>query len=86
MNPAMCAVLSNKAGVTQTGRLFAHGSIVAREYSIPVVMGTRTATQRIRDGEIITGDGSTGRVVLNRNQDSTFMQRGNHVAIHPASL
>jgi pyruvate,water dikinase len=33
------------AVVTDTGGALSHGSIVAREYGIPAVMGTNTATK-----------------------------------------
>ena len=41
-----------------------HGSIVAREYGIPAVLGTGVATERIHTGQIITLDGSAGLVTL----------------------
>jgi pyruvate,water dikinase len=50
--------------VTDIGGLLAHGSIVAREYGIPAVMGTGNATQRIVSGQEITVDGSAGTVTL----------------------
>ncbi len=50
--------------VTDIGGPLSHGSIVAREYGIPAVMGTGVATKRILNGEIITVDGSTGIVTL----------------------
>ena len=35
--------------VTDNGGLLSHAAIVAREYGIPGVVGTREATERIRD-------------------------------------
>ena len=52
------------AVVTDVGGPLSHGSIVAREYGIPAVMGTGEATRRIRSGQIITVDGSAGTVTL----------------------
>ena len=52
------------AVVTDIGGPLSHGSIVAREYGIPAVMGTGSATRRIRDGQTITVDGSAGVVLL----------------------
>jgi pyruvate,water dikinase len=46
------------------GGVAAHGSIVAREYDIPAVMGTGSATQRIASGRIVTVDGDAGSVTL----------------------
>jgi pyruvate,water dikinase len=52
------------AVVTDIGGPLSHSSIVAREYGIPAVMATGLATRRIRDGQTITVDGSTGIVTL----------------------
>ncbi len=52
------------AVVTDIGGPLSHGSIVAREYGIPAVMGTGVATRRIRSGQLITVDGSAGTVTL----------------------
>lgn len=53
------------AVVTDIGGPLSHGSIVAREYGIPAVMGTGAATRRIQSGQMITVDGSSGVVTLN---------------------
>ena len=50
--------------VTDTGGVLAHGAIVAREYAIPAVMGTKIGTAVITDGQRITVDGDTGEVFL----------------------
>jgi phosphohistidine swiveling domain-containing protein len=50
--------------VTDVGGPLSHGSIVAREYGIPAVLGTGVATRRIRDGQTISVDGNDGTVVL----------------------
>ncbi|MBN1372348.1 MAG: hypothetical protein JW987_10460 [Anaerolineaceae bacterium] len=57
------------AVVTDIGGPLSHGSIVAREYGIPAVMGTGVATRRIQDGQIITVDGDNGLVVLKLGQE-----------------
>ena len=48
--------------VTDSGGLFSHSAIVAREYGIPGVVGTRDATDRIRDGARVRVDGDAGEV------------------------
>jgi pyruvate,water dikinase len=48
--------------VTDAGGLLSHGAVVAREYRIPAVVGTRFATQVIRDGQAIEVDGNQGWV------------------------
>lgn len=50
--------------VTDTGGVLSHGAIVAREYAIPAVMGTKIATRVIRDGQRITVDGDAGQVLI----------------------
>ncbi len=48
--------------VTGIGGSFSHRSIVPREYGIPAVTATGEATRRIRTGQLITVDGSAGKV------------------------
>ena len=50
--------------VTDVGGPLSHGSIVAREYGIPAVLGTGVATRRIQNGQTITVDGGAGTVEL----------------------
>ncbi len=50
--------------VTDSGGLLSHSAIVAREYGIPGVVGTRDATRRIADGARVKVDGNTGEVAV----------------------
>ena len=50
--------------VTDNGGLLSHAAIVAREYGIPGVVGTREATERIADGDPIRVDGDAGEVTV----------------------
>jgi pyruvate,water dikinase len=52
------------AVVTDIGGPLSHGSIVAREYGIPAVLGTGAATARISNGQTVTVDGNEGIVKL----------------------
>ncbi len=52
------------AVVTDIGGPLSHGSIIAREYGIPAVMGTGVATRRIQNGQLITVDGDAGTVEI----------------------
>lgn len=52
------------AVVTDGGSVAAHASLVAREYGIPAVVATGDATQRLHDGQLVTVDGTLGRVDL----------------------
>jgi pyruvate,water dikinase len=40
-----------------------HGSVVAREYGIPAVVGVAEATQRLHTGQRVRVDGENGHVV-----------------------
>jgi len=51
--------------VTDSGGLLSHSAIVAREYGIPGVVGTREATDRIPDGALVRVDGDAGEVTVN---------------------
>ena len=63
--PAWTPLFARAAAiVTDVGGPLSHGSIVAREYGIPAVLGTGSATKRIRNGQRITVDGSSGKVEL----------------------
>ena len=48
--------------VTDEGGITAHAAIVSREMGIPAVVGTKTATKVLKDGDVITVDGSSGLV------------------------
>ena len=50
--------------VTDSGGLLSHSAIVAREYGIPGVVGTREATERIADGARVRVDGDAGEVTV----------------------
>ena len=50
--------------VTDRGGQLSHAAIVAREYGIPGIVGTRDATRVIPDGARIRVDGTTGEVRL----------------------
>lgn len=52
--------------VTDRGGQLSHAAIVAREYGIPGIVGTRQATQLIPDGSRVRVDGKAGVVTLLR--------------------
>jgi len=63
--PAWTPLFARAAAlVTDVGGPLSHGSIVAREYGIPAVLGTGVATQHIQNGQTITVDGNAGLVIL----------------------
>ena len=63
--PAWTPIFPQVIGlVTDIGGILAHGSIVAREFGIPAVLGLVYATEKIKDGQIITIDGDVGTVEI----------------------
>ena len=58
----MSAIRRAAALVTDGGGMTCHAAIVARELGVPCVVGTRDATTRLRDGEVVTVDGALGVV------------------------
>ena len=50
--------------VTDNGGLLSHAAIVAREYGIPGVVGTREATEKIATGARVRVDGDAGEVTV----------------------
>jgi pyruvate,water dikinase len=64
-NPAWVVLFTKIAGlVTDAGGVAAHPAVVSREFGIPAVVGTSTATQRIATGDRVRVNGSTGVVEL----------------------
>jgi phosphoenolpyruvate synthase/pyruvate phosphate dikinase len=52
--------------VLDEGSLLQHAATTAREYGLPAVINTQSATRHILDGEWVTVDGSRGIVELER--------------------
>jgi pyruvate,water dikinase len=50
--------------VMEVGGMMTHGSVVAREYGIPAVVGVHQATTRLQTGQRIRVNGSTGKITL----------------------
>ena len=64
-SPAWAPIFSKiEATVTDIGGIMSHAAIVSREYGLPAVVGTGTATSTIKTGQRIRVDGSTGVVQI----------------------
>jgi pyruvate, water dikinase len=50
--------------VTDAGGVMCHAAIVAREYGLPAVLGTGSATKRIATGDLIRVDADNGIVTI----------------------
>ena len=64
-DPAWTPLFRSAAGlITEVGGLMTHGSVVAREYGIPAVVGVHDATTRLATGQRIRIDGTSGAIEL----------------------
>lgn len=64
-DPAWTPLFLSAGGlVMEVGGLMTHGSVVAREYGIPAVVGVDRATERLETGQRIRVDGSSGRIEI----------------------
>ncbi len=50
--------------IMEVGGMMTHGAVVAREYGIPAVVGVHEATTRLKTGQRIQLDGSSGKIVI----------------------
>jgi len=64
-DPSWTPLFLTAAGlVMEVGGLMTHGAVVAREYGIPAIVGVDRATERLRTGQRIALNGSTGEIRL----------------------
>jgi len=62
-DPALLAFFPLAAGlIVEVGGMLSHGSIIAREYGIPAVSSITDARERLKSGDRVLLDGSTGVV------------------------
>jgi len=60
-NPDMVVTMQKASAIiTDEGGLTCHAAIVSREVGVPAVVGTRIATQKLKDGQLVTVDGNNG--------------------------
>jgi pyruvate,water dikinase len=65
IDPAWTPVFGIIAGVISVeGGMLAHAAVLGREYGLPVVLGVKNATSRLRDGDLVQIDGSSGAIGL----------------------
>jgi pyruvate, water dikinase len=71
-NPDMVVSMQKSSAIiTNEGGMTAHASIVSREMGIPAVVGTKNATTKLKEGEIITVDGSSGKIYKGKLAETT---------------
>jgi rifampicin phosphotransferase len=62
-DPGWTPLFLTAAGlVMEMGGAMSHGSVVAREYGIPAVVGVDSASTHIQTGQLIEVDGGSGTV------------------------
>jgi len=69
--PAMklaVAIVTNQGGQTS------HAAIVSRELGIPCVVGTKTATKKIRNRQMLMVDGTSGKIFPASKKDQQIFQ------------
>ncbi|MCL5996825.1 MAG: PEP-utilizing enzyme, partial [Chloroflexi bacterium] len=85
-DPGWTPLFINAAGVvTEVGGVMTHGSVVAREYGIPAVVGVIDATKRIRTGQHIRINGTAGYVEYLDGNPESSPQAGETVVTPAAS-
>ncbi|GAB3490151.1 phosphoenolpyruvate synthase [Amycolatopsis cihanbeyliensis] len=67
----MPAIRRAGALVTDQGGMTCHAAIVARELGVPCVVGTRSATRDLHEGQVVTVDGAAGTVRAGGRATST---------------
>jgi pyruvate, water dikinase len=64
-DPTMVMMMNEAAGIVcDIGGMTSHPSILSRELGIPCVVATKDATQKLKTGQEVEIDGSTGDVRL----------------------
>ena len=62
-NPDMVVTMNRASAiVTDEGGITCHAAIVSREIGVPCVVGTKNATGTLKEGQVITVDGTNGKV------------------------
>ncbi|MBS4098137.1 MAG: hypothetical protein KGZ83_15000 [Sulfuricella sp.] len=63
-NPAWTPLFYKAAAiVTESGGPLSHGAVTAREVGLPAVMSVRGVLEALENGQVVTVDGTAGRVV-----------------------
>jgi pyruvate,water dikinase len=64
-NPAWVTLFTRISGlVSDAGGAASHPAVLSREFGIPAVIGTSVATQKIKTGDLLRVNGSTGVVEI----------------------
>ena len=79
-NPDMVVVMQKASAiVTDEGGITSHAAIISREMGIPAIVGTEEATLKLKEGEIITVNGFTGKIYKGKVSETVKKE------IHPVT-
>lgn len=71
LHPHQAPLLARVAGIiTEEGSLLQHATTLAREFGVPAVVGIRSATTLVQDGDEIELDGGLGIAIVHDHRDS----------------
>jgi pyruvate,water dikinase len=82
-SPAWVVLFTRIGGlVTDAGGMASHPAVASREFAIPAVVGTSDATRRIKTGDRIRVNGSTGRVDILTDSGKPARKPGQGSLLH----
>ncbi len=55
--------------ITEIGSCLSHGVVVAREYGLPTIVNVHGIMSAVKDGDMITMDGSKGTITIKREEN-----------------
>lgn len=65
--PEIISAIEKASGIiTDEGGITCHAAIIAREYSVPCLVGTKNATAVLKDGDFVRLDCVNGRVIIEK--------------------
>ncbi len=80
------AMLKTAGIVTDEGGMTSHAAIVSRELGVPCVVGTSEATKLLKDGMLVTVDGSNGSVLEGRVSSAASPDKAGEQIEHARKL
>lgn len=72
--------------VLETGGILAHGTVLSREYGLPAVTAVKGATRLVKDGQLITVNGTQGTVTLGAREQEQGSERENTAVVAEENL
>lgn len=76
------AMKKASAIITDQGGLTSHAAIVSRELGVPCVVGTKDATTKLKEDNVVTVDGAKGMIFLGNKVKSVENEEAKNVKTH----